>query len=333
MPLDDASAPPPPPINLDEMGLESPPIEIATESPTEVPTQIPTEVPTRVATALPTQLATATPLPSDTDTPFPTPHPSITASHTPQPLNRPSPPPPVLQFDDTTPLVMPSEALPSGDEGIPAAALPPPEELVPGQGLDASQIGAYNVAPPSWMFTPEPTHQSQPESSEAYSRLADDQPRLKLKGKKDKFGDRLDAELKKLPKAEREKYFGVAMLVAHARELEDQGRLYEAWRAYRDALAKNPGHKLALKGARGFYVRRFFGHARELAKSKRYFEAANLYGDVINADPGHSGAWYGLGVIFYKYEKKAEALRCFDQVVKLRPDLKDFLLWVENYRL
>jgi tetratricopeptide (TPR) repeat protein len=148
----------------------------------------------------------------------------------------------------------------------------------------------------------------------------------------DNFNDAVKAAMKKAPEGNPDEALNAAMLLAHGKDLEAQGRYFEAWNTYQDLAKQYPKDKRGLKALRGFYAKRLTERAIKLEKSKRYFEAANLYRDIVVSDASQAGAWFGLGTIFYRYHKKKPAIYCFNKVLELKPETKGLRPWLDGYQ-
>ena len=61
-------------------------------------------------------------------------------------------------------------------------------------------------------------------------------------------------------------------------------------------------------------------------------EAMGLYEEEIEKEPKDASAWAAMGNIYFKMLNKTEAIRCYDQVLKLRPDDKAVADWLEKYK-
>jgi cytochrome c-type biogenesis protein CcmH/NrfG len=61
-------------------------------------------------------------------------------------------------------------------------------------------------------------------------------------------------------------------------------------------------------------------------------EAMRLYQEETVKNPEDAAAWGALGTSYFKSGQKADAIRCFEQVIKLRPDNKAFPEWLEKYK-
>ena len=179
--------------------------------------------------------------------------------------------------------------------------------------------------PPAWFFTPEPTPNP---------AFVADGPAVIAKPNKasDILNATVDAEMKNAPKQNADEAFSVALMLGRGKELESQGRYFEAWANYRDLLREHPGDPRGWSAVNAFYAQRLIERARKLESQKRYFEAANLYRDVVTRDAGAAGAWWGLGEIFYKYQKKDQALYCFEKVLYLKPQTRGLKAWMKDYR-
>ena len=131
-----------------------------------------------------------------------------------------------------------------------------------------------------------------------------------------------------------EKALAASMVLARAQDLERRGRHYEAWRAYNDLARMVPQSKIAKGALNGYISRRMLVRAEGLEKKNRYFEAAHTYRDALLRNKNDGKAWYGLGKIYFKYQKHAQAATCFEKVVSLKPQgNEDLADWLKVYKI
>jgi tetratricopeptide (TPR) repeat protein len=72
--------------------------------------------------------------------------------------------------------------------------------------------------------------------------------------------------------------------------------------------------------------------AQQLAKEGRLAEAVQAYTEVLRKNPQDARAWWELGNLYYRVGRKDYALKCFEAVVKLRPNDRALAEWIEKYR-
>jgi hypothetical protein len=61
-------------------------------------------------------------------------------------------------------------------------------------------------------------------------------------------------------------------------------------------------------------------------------EAVQTYQAEITKNPDEVSAWSALGTCYFKMGQKVEAIKCFEQVLKLRPDAQALADWLEKYK-
>jgi tetratricopeptide (TPR) repeat protein len=61
-------------------------------------------------------------------------------------------------------------------------------------------------------------------------------------------------------------------------------------------------------------------------------QAMRLYEEELSQNSQDAAAWYYLGADYYKLNQKANAVQCFEQVLKWRPNDKAFSDWLEKYK-
>lgn len=113
-------------------------------------------------------------------------------------------------------------------------------------------------------------------------------------------------------KQERERQHLVESLFARAVELEQQGRVSEALRYYRDVLELNPQHAPTLVnlGTICFY-------SRDLRAARQYYEEA------VRAAPDYPLAHFNLGNLLDELGQLEAALREYQEALRLKPDYAD----------
>jgi tetratricopeptide (TPR) repeat protein len=57
------------------------------------------------------------------------------------------------------------------------------------------------------------------------------------------------------------------------------------------------------------------------------------YQQAIARDPTNATAWYELGLLYYRADKKAEAMQCFEQVSRLKPGAESLEKWLDQFRV
>ncbi len=70
----------------------------------------------------------------------------------------------------------------------------------------------------------------------------------------------------------------------------------------------------------------------KLAQEGRLKEAGDAYLQAIKSNPQDATAWYKLGNLYFQTHSKAYAVRCFEEVVKLKPENKSLADWLEKYK-
>jgi tetratricopeptide (TPR) repeat protein len=54
--------------------------------------------------------------------------------------------------------------------------------------------------------------------------------------------------------------------------------------------------------------------------------------DAISQNPGDDKAWYQLGALYYQRGQKVDAVQCFEQVLRLKPDNQKLGDWLTKYK-
>lgn len=72
--------------------------------------------------------------------------------------------------------------------------------------------------------------------------------------------------------------------------------------------------------------------ARSLEDQGRYLEAVQAYNQIISKSPQNAGAWWRLGNCYVRLGRKDYALRCFERVLKIKPEVASLREWLEKYR-
>ena len=75
-----------------------------------------------------------------------------------------------------------------------------------------------------------------------------------------------------------------------------------------------------------------FFKARELEKRGYYEEAVKVFADAIKQDNRDTMAWWGLGNLCMRLKKKEHAIKCFDAVLRLKPQEQKLKEWLEEYK-
>lgn len=75
---------------------------------------------------------------------------------------------------------------------------------------------------------------------------------------------------------------------------------------------------------------KMFFEAGTLENSGKLAEAALLYRKMIKTDPSYAPAYKRLGAVFVKQGKKPEAVWCFEQYLKLKPDDAAVIKWMDK---
>jgi tetratricopeptide (TPR) repeat protein len=87
---------------------------------------------------------------------------------------------------------------------------------------------------------------------------------------------------------------------------------------------------LNLSGAEG--PSSTISNGEKLEREGRYKEAADTYIQAIQLNPQDAKAWYRLGMIYYQTHSKAYAVRCFEEVAKLKPEDHSLADWLGKYK-
>jgi tetratricopeptide (TPR) repeat protein len=61
-------------------------------------------------------------------------------------------------------------------------------------------------------------------------------------------------------------------------------------------------------------------------------QALKTYEEETQKDPGDFMAWDALGKVYFKMGLKTDAIRCFEQFLKLKPDQKAIADWLKRYK-
>jgi tetratricopeptide (TPR) repeat protein len=64
----------------------------------------------------------------------------------------------------------------------------------------------------------------------------------------------------------------------------------------------------------------------------RWVEAVNAYKRAVGIDPRNARAWWQLANLYMRFDRKDEAVRCFEAVVQLKPEAKSLAEWLEKYK-
>jgi protein O-GlcNAc transferase len=91
-----------------------------------------------------------------------------------------------------------------------------------------------------------------------------------------------------------------------------QGRLDDAIRAYRQALAQSPG-----------YANAHYNLGNAYRDQKEMESAARCFQRAVNADPGHASALVGLGQVLQALQRAGEAVPFLERALVLIPDDAD----------
>jgi tetratricopeptide (TPR) repeat protein len=76
----------------------------------------------------------------------------------------------------------------------------------------------------------------------------------------------------------------------------------------------------------------FTSQGDAMAAQGRPSDAIDLYQQALQQDPHDILAWWGLGNVYYQTKQKADAVRCFQKVLELKPDNKSMEAWLEKYK-
>ena len=71
---------------------------------------------------------------------------------------------------------------------------------------------------------------------------------------------------------------------------------------------------------------------QELEKEGKLKEAIGIYVEAIKADPTNDLLWQALANDYYHLDQKVYAIRCFEKVLKLKPDNQALRDWLEKYK-
>jgi len=95
--------------------------------------------------------------------------------------------------------------------------------------------------------------------------------------------------------------------------LEDQGKLDEALKAYEKAIELDPKLSNPWNGKGNVFL-----------DQKKYDEALKAYEKAIELDPKSAHPWNGEGIVFRNLKKYDEALKAYEKAIKLDPSIAYF---------
>ena len=72
--------------------------------------------------------------------------------------------------------------------------------------------------------------------------------------------------------------------------------------------------------------------AQALEKQGKIDEAFKIYLSLVQKDRDNAKAWSALGNIYFKSGMKAQAVRCFNEVLRIHPERQDLKEWLERYQ-
>jgi hypothetical protein len=70
----------------------------------------------------------------------------------------------------------------------------------------------------------------------------------------------------------------------------------------------------------------------ELEKEGRYQEAFRWYLSAVQRDRNDSTAWWRLGNLYYRYRMREQAIRCYEEVLRLKPENAALSEWLRQYK-
>jgi tetratricopeptide (TPR) repeat protein len=76
----------------------------------------------------------------------------------------------------------------------------------------------------------------------------------------------------------------------------------------------------------------FLAKGRQLEAQGRPEEAAKAYQQAIEQAPRNMQAWWSLGDLHVRQGNRPEAIRCLEEVLRLRPDNRALRDWLERYK-
>ena len=69
-----------------------------------------------------------------------------------------------------------------------------------------------------------------------------------------------------------------------------------------------------------------------LEKEGKWREAVDAYNKALGVDLRNAKAWWQLANIYMRFDRKADAVKCFESVVRLKPEAKALAEWLESYK-
>ncbi len=69
-----------------------------------------------------------------------------------------------------------------------------------------------------------------------------------------------------------------------------------------------------------------------LEKEGKWNEALKIYAEALKETPRNDLLWSAMGRLYYQLGKKEYAVRCFENVLKLKPDNSPLRGWLEKYK-
>ena len=71
---------------------------------------------------------------------------------------------------------------------------------------------------------------------------------------------------------------------------------------------------------------------QQFEKEGRWIDAFQAYRRAIQRNRQNAQAWWRMANIYYRYRQKEQAIRCYEEVLRLKPEEKDLADWLEKYR-
>ncbi len=71
---------------------------------------------------------------------------------------------------------------------------------------------------------------------------------------------------------------------------------------------------------------------KELEQQGKYPEAIGLYTQAIQNDQKNLLAWWGLGNIYFRLGRRDYAVHCFEEVLKINPNMPGLTAWLKTYK-
>jgi tetratricopeptide (TPR) repeat protein len=69
-----------------------------------------------------------------------------------------------------------------------------------------------------------------------------------------------------------------------------------------------------------------------LEKEGKVEEAFSAYLGAVQKDRNDARAWAALGRLYHRLGRKEHAVRCFEEVLRIRPEKQDLRDWLERYK-